>query len=269
MSDHVLRTRVLPTPTFRRGARYVLERNVHVYKSSWIIVFSGFFEPLFYLFAARVGIGRLVGHLKDANGGTIDYASFVAPSLMAASAMNGAVYESTMNIFFKLRYAKTYDAMLSTPLKPIDIALGEIGWSLARGALYAFGFLIVMLATGLLHSPAAILALPAALLIGFAFGAAGMAATSYMTSWQNFDLVNLAVLVLFLFSATFYPLSVYPPALRAVAQISPLYHGVVLIRSFTLGTLGPGLLWHAGFLAAMAAAGLYIASTRLRILLTP
>lgn len=269
MTTEVLKLRITPAPLLGGRARLIIERNVLVYKHVWIIFFSGFFEPLFYLFAARVGIGRLVGDLHDASGRPIQYAAFVAPALMAASAMNGAVYESTMNIYFKLKFAKTYDGMLVTPIEPFDIALGEISWSLIRGAFYAGGFLIVMAATGLLHSPYAVLSLPTALLTGFAFAACGMAATTYMRSWQDFDLVTLFVLVLFLFSATFYPLTVYPPALRALAQISPLYHSVTLIRAFTLGLVSPGLLWHAAFLAAMGVVGLSVASRRLKLLLTP
>ncbi|MEA2487488.1 MAG: lipooligosaccharide transport system permease protein [Actinomycetota bacterium] len=269
MTTTALKLRITPPTLLGGRARLVIERNVMVYKHVWIIFFSGFFEPLFYLFAARVGIGRLVGDLRDASGHKVAYAAFVAPALMAASAMNGAVYESTMNIYFKLKFAKTYDGMLATPIEPFDIALGEIGWSLTRGAFYAIGFLIVMAVSGLLHSPLAILSVPTALLTGFAFAAVGMAATTYMRSWQDFDLVTMFVLVLFLFSATFYPLTVYPPALRIVAQISPLYHSVTLIRAFTLGVVGPDLLWHAGFLMVMGAVGLRVAARRLRLILTP
>jgi lipooligosaccharide transport system permease protein len=269
MSAQGLGLRVLPPSLFGSRARSVLERNLFVYKHIWIVLFSGFFEPLFYLFAARVGLGELVGDVRDGAGGRIGYAEFVAPALLAASAMNGAAYESTMNIFFKLKYGKIYDAMLATPVQPFDIALGEIAWSLARGAIYATGFILVMWVMGLLRSPLALLAFPASLLIGFAFAGAGMAATSFMRSWQDFDLVNLVILVLFLFSATFYPLSVYPPALQFVGQLSPLYHGVVLIRSFTLGTVQPSLLWNALFLAVMGSVGLGISAVRLKKLLTP
>lgn len=245
----------------------MLERNFLVYRHLWVIIFSGFFEPLFYLFAARVGLGELVGDVRSGAGEPISYTEFIAPALLASSAMNGAVYESTMNIFFKLKYAKTYDAMLATPLGPFDIALGEIAWSLLRGAIYATGFLLVMWATGLAKSPWTVMALPAALLIGFAFAAVGMAATSYMKSWQDFDIVNLAVLVLFLFSATFFPVGVYPDGIRFLAQVSPLYHGVSLIRGLTLGTIEPVLLLHAGFLVAMGVAGLMAARARLEKLL--
>lgn len=251
----------------RTRASHVLERNFLTYRHLWVIVVTGFFEPLFYLFAARIGLGELVGDVRDGSGAPISYTEFIAPALLAASAMNGAVYESTMNIFFKLRFAKTYDAMLATPLGPFDIAVGEIAWSLLRGAIYATGFLLVMWVTGLVSSPWAIMALPAALLIGFAFAAVGMAATSYMKSWQSFDMVNLVTLVLFLFSATFFPVSVYPEGIRALTQISPLYHGVSLVRGLTLGLIEPRLLVHASFLLAMGAAGLMVARNRLGKLL--
>ena len=251
----------------RTRAALVLERNFLVYRHLWVIVFTGFFEPLFYLFAAQVGLGELVGDVRDGSGALVSYTEFIAPALLAASAMNGAVYESTMNIFFKLKFAKTYDAMLATPLGPFDIALGEIAWSLLRGAIYATGFLLILWITGLARSPWTVMALPAALLIGFAFAAVGMAATSYMKSWQDFDMVNLAILVLFLFSATFFPISVYPDGIRFVAQLSPLYHGVSLIRGLTLGNIQPGLLVNIAFLTAMGTAGLLIARARLEKLL--
>ena len=130
--------------------------------------------------------------------------------------MNGAITESTFNFFFKLNYNKTFDAILSTPLSAGDIALGELGWALIRGGLYAIGFLVVMVVLGLVVSPWVILAMPAALLIGFAFGAVGMAATSFMKTWQDFDLIQLVVLPMFLFSGTFYPIDAYPEALQIV-----------------------------------------------------
>ena len=270
MSATAVALRVSSVALFwHRRAAYVVERNLLVYRHLWMIIFSGFFEPLFYLFAARIGIGGLVGDVTAGDGAPVDYTTFFAPALLAASAMNGAVYESTLNIFFKLKYAKTYDAMLATPLEPFDLALGEIVWSLMRGAIYATGFLLVMWATGLILSPWGILALPAALLIGFAFAAVGMAATSFMRSWQDFDIVNLVILVLFLFSATFFPLTVYSPPLRFVVQLSPLYHGVELIRALTLGTVHVSLLGHVAFLVVMGWIGLAISRRRLAKLLLP
>ena len=253
--------------TRRPKAWVLLERNFLVHRRIWTLIVSGFFEPLFYLFAARVGLGELVGGVRDGSGDVVDYTAFIAPALLAASAMNGAIYESTFTIFFKLKYAKIYDAMLTTPLRPFDIALGEIAWSLIRGAIYATGFVLIIWVTGLLRSPWAVLALPAALLIGFAFAAVGMAATTYMRSWQDLDAINLVTLVLFLFSATFFPLSVYPEHLQSLAQLSPLYHGVSLIRGLTLGNVDLALVGHALFLVVMGLVGLTIARRRLGTLL--
>ena len=181
--------------------------------------------------------------------------------------MNGAINESTFNFFFKLNYNKTFTAILSTPLSPGDIALGELGWALIRGGLYAVGFLGVMLVLGLFVSPWVLLTLPAALLVGFAFGAVGMAATSFMKTWQDFDLIQLFVLPMFLFSGTFYPIDAYPEALQLFVRLTPLYQGVDLIRSLTVGAISPVLLVHVAYLAIMGIVGLAIASRRIDRLL--
>jgi len=258
--------RITP-PSLLGGAGRMMERNLLVYRRAWMIIFSGFFEPIFYLFSIGIGIGELVGDVAGPAGEPIKYAAFVAPGLLASSAMNGAVYESTFNIFFKLKYGKIYDAVLSTPMQPGSIAIGEITWSLLRGAIYAAGFMVVMIAMGLMPSMWGVLALPAAILIGFAFGACGMAATTFMKSWQDFDMVTLVTLPLFLFSATFYPISVYPPAFQALTRLSPLYHGVELIRSLTLGLIDWSLLAHAVFLIVMGLVGVAVASRRLERML--
>ncbi len=262
-----LTQRIAPPRIGRIRAQFVLERNVLVYRRLWLIVFSGFFEPVFYLFSIGFGFSALVPDVVGPGGELVEYTAFVAPALLAASAMNGAVFESTMNIFWKLKWAKVYDGMLAAPLNVWDIAIGEITWSQIRGGLYAAAFLLVTLAMGLLQSWWAILALPAALLIGVAFGAVGFATTTFMKSWQDFDLVNLVIMPMFLFSATFYPLDVYPPVLQTIAQISPLYHGVEIIRGLTLGVVDMAMLGHIAFLVAMAVIGLGITARRLERLL--
>ncbi|MEA2002208.1 MAG: ABC transporter permease [Actinomycetota bacterium] len=267
MTTGTLNRRITPPALGRIRARYVLERNVLVYRRLWLIVFSGFFEPVFYLFSIGVGISKLVGDVAGPNGELVDYTAYVAPALLAASAMNGAVFESTMNIFYKLKFAKTYDGMLAAPLNVWDIAIGEIGWSQIRGGLYATAFLLVALAMGLLKSWLAIFALPAALLIGIAFGAAGFATTTFLKSWQDFDMITLVTMPLFLFSATFYPLDVYPPVLQTIAQISPLYHGVAIIRALTLGAVDASIFLHIAFLVGMTLVGLTITARRLERLL--
>jgi lipooligosaccharide transport system permease protein len=243
-------------------AARLVERNVLVYRHAWIAFVSGFGEPVLYLFSIGVGLGTLVGRV-----GGSDYPSFVAPAMLAAAAMNGAVFDATFGVFFKLRYTRLYDAVLATPLRPRDVAVGEICWALLRGGIYAAVFLLVMAVAGYVHSAQALLVLPTATLIGFAFAALGMAATTFMTSWQDFEYIALATLPLFLFSATFYPLATYPPAGRLVVQLSPLYSGVALVRGLTLGTTGPTALGHAGYLLALGCLGVVVTSRRLDRLL--
>lgn len=243
-------------------AARLIERNLLVYRHAWLAFLTGFLEPVFYLFSIGVGVGALVGTV-----GGVPYASYVAPAMLAASAMNGAIYDATFAVFFKLRYTKIYDAVLATPMRPIDIATGEVAWALGRGAVYGAAFLGVMAGAGYVHSVWALLALPAATLVGLAFAALAMAATTWMKSWQDFDLVTLATLPLFLFSGTFYPLSAYAGPVRLLVEATPLYHGVALIRALTLGHVGPGLLGHAVYLAGLGALGLAVASRRLGRLL--
>ncbi len=250
-----------------RGSVHLIERHARAYRHAWLVLVSGLCEPLFYLLSIGVGLGELVGQVAGPGGHLVGYTSFVAPALLATSSMNGAVFDSTFNVFFRLKYNKFYDAALATPMGSGDIALGEIGWALIRGGLYAAAFMVVVLAMGLVHSAWAVAALPVALLIGFAFAGAGMAATTFMRSWQHFEFITLATLPMFLFSTTFYPLSVYPRPIQIVVQCTPLYQGVALMRGLTLGVVGPGLLWHVAYLALMGLAGLEVAGRRISRLL--
>jgi lipooligosaccharide transport system permease protein len=251
-----------------RGRRLV-ERNIMHYKRQWTILVSGFFEPLFYLLSIGVGVGKLVGSVVGPDGQPISYRTFVAPALLASSAFNGAMYDSTMNVFFKLKHDRLYDAVLATPMRVRDVAVGEISWALIRGLIYAAAFLVVMAFMGLFESWWSIFALPACTLIGFAFAGCGMAATSFMRTFEDFEFITMSQLILFLFSATFYPLSVYPRPMQIVVECSPLYHGVHLVRSLILGDVGPNLLLDALYLAVMGLVGLRIATRRLSLLLTP
>jgi lipooligosaccharide transport system permease protein len=248
------------------GTGLVVLRNYVIYKSAWKLFLTGFLEPVFYLFSIGIGVGKLIPAF-ELNGQTIPYAEFVAPGMLAASAFNGALLDSTFNVFFKLRYEKLYDQMLATPMTTSDIARGEILWGQLRGASYSVAFLLVMWALGLVHSWWALLALPATLLIGFAFAAVCMALTTYMTSWQDFDKITLAQLPLFLFSGTFFPVTAFDGVLRWVVEVTPLYRGVVLCRELTTGVLS----WESGvsvlYLMVMGLLGLLVVRRRLDALL--
>jgi len=249
-----------------RGRR-LLERDLLVARRVWWVPVSGIAEPVFYLLSIGIGIGKLVGRIPGPHHTTIAYATYVAPALLAAAAMNGAVYESTFNVYFKLKYAKIFDAVLSTPLEAVDVARGEIAYALLRGTFYAAIFVAMMAILGDVTSAWAALALPAAMLISFAFSAVGMAATTYMRSWTDFDLVQLVLLPLFLFSTTFYPLSTYPRWLQLVVECTPLFHGVSMVRALTLGQVGPPVVGHAAYLVVMGLIGTAVASPRVRVLL--
>lgn len=241
-------------------------RNFLAYRRAWWIFATGFLEPVFYLFSIGVGVGALVGDFSF-NGRSVPYAEFVAPGMLAASAMNGSVLDSTFNFFFKLKYNKLFDQMLATPLTTLDIARGELSWSLLRGGTYSAGFLLVMLAMGLVSSWWAVLVVPAALLIGAAFGAVCMALTTWMRSWQDFELVTLATLPMFLFSATFFPVTAYPGAVRWVVEATPLYRGVVLCRELTTGTVTWDSAISVVYLVVMVVIGLLLCRRRLDSLL--
>jgi len=244
----------------------LVTRNYLVYKDAWKLFLTGFLEPVFYLLSIGVGVGKLI-HVFEFNGHVIPYAEFVAPGMLAASAFNGALIDSTYNVFFKLKYDKLYDQMLATPLTTIDIARGEILWGQLRGGTYSAAFLVVMWGLGLLHTWWAVLAFPATLLIGFASSAVSMAATTFMKSWQDFDKITLVQLPLFLFSGTFFPISAFPAPVQWLVECTPLYRGVVLCRELTTGALSWASVVSVVYLVVMGLAGLVVVRRRLDALL--
>jgi len=259
--------RIIPPGMYAHRTHVVLERAFRVYRSAWLLILTGFFEPLFYLFSLGTGLKSLVGTVVGPGGHPITYAAFIAPALLAASAMNGAIYDSTMNVFFKIKYAKLYDSMLATSLGPLDVAMGEIAWALIRGGLYSAGFLVVTLALHLTASAWAVLLLPAALLVAFGFAAVGMAVTSYLKSFQDLEMIQLIVLPMFLFSGTFYSLSVYPSWLQVVVECLPLNHAIELLRDLNAGVFDLAMLGHVVYFAVMAAVGVALTARRLDRLL--
>ena len=252
----------LPSP--RRAIRMV-QRNLLVYKHSWMVIFSGFFEPLFYLLSIGIGIGSMV---SEVNG--ISYTAFVAPGLLASSCMNGAVSDGLFNIFDKLRYRKTYDAVLATPMRVADVAFGEMLWATMRGSIYSVGFLTIVLALGELRGPrillstTAVFALPAAVLLAGSLSAMALCVTSFLRSHEDFDkVVGLIVMPMFLFSGIFFPTSQLPSWLQWIFQLVPLYHGVELLRALTTGAVGPIIWWHVAFLTVCGTLALAVAMRRL------
>jgi lipooligosaccharide transport system permease protein len=260
--------RVLPPLTAIHRPWRLVERNVYAYRRTWYVFLSGFLEPVLFLLSIGVGVGSLVGSIQ-VGGETVSYKEFVAPGLLASAAMNGALLDTTFNFFIKYKYSHTYDAIVATPVGAGDIATGEITWALLRGAIYSSAFLLTMLLFGLVPSWWALLAVPAAVLIGFTFAAIGLACTTFMRSWVDFDYVNVALVPLFLFSATFFPITEYGAALQALIRVTPLYQGVVLVRGLVLGQVEWFMLVHVVYLAVVGIVGLRVASRRIVRLLQP
>lgn len=252
--------RLVP-PTRTRISR-VVERNVLAYRAMWPLLAAGLLEPVLFLGSIGLGVGALVDGVPGPGGRTLTYAAFVAPGLLAASAMMGAVMDTTFTVFVKLKYLRTYDAMLSTPLGVSDVALGELAWGVLRGTLHATAFAVTMAALGLVPSPWGVLAVPVTVVVGAAFAGLGLAAATVLRSWIDFDLVNLAVVPMFLFSGTFFPVSEYPGPVAAVARLSPLHMGTDVIRHLVVGELRWVMAAQVLALVALAVGGATVAVRR-------
>ncbi|RLK11975.1 lipooligosaccharide transport system permease protein [Micromonospora sp. M71_S20] len=260
--------RLVAVSAASRRSVSVAERNVAALKAVyWLLLVSGFVEPLLYLLSIGVGVGTLVGDLTLAGGEVVSYAAFVAPAMLASSAMSGALSETTFNFFGKMKQMKLYDGVIATPVQPFEIAVGELLWAMLRGSAYSAAFLVVMVAMDLTTAARALVAFPAAVLVGFAFGALGMAITTFMRSWHDFDLMSAAQFTLFLFSGTFVPAESYPAALRWAVEVTPLYRAVHLIRGVSVGAAGWEWVLDVLYLFAAMVLGLLVASRRMGRLL--
>ncbi len=263
----LLPTRLIPPSRGLRG-RLLLEANMRRYVRHWLLLVTGFLEPLLFLLSIGVGLGGLIGDVH-VDGMAVPYAAFVAPGLLATSAMNGAMIDSVFNLFFKLKITHSYDAILATPLSTTDVVVGEVGWAIARGTLYAATFIVVMVALGDASSWMVIGCLPACMLLSGSLAAIGAAATSYMRTWQDFDLVTLVQMPMFLFAGVFFPIAAYPTWLRTIVVLTPLYQGVALCRGLSLGHLAPSMLLNVVYLIVLGALGMAVAIRRLTVLLVP
>jgi len=251
-----------------RGAGVVERNYLAERRRRGLMVLSGVLEPLLYLLSIGYGVGALIGRIPLPHGGTATYAEFVAPAMLAVSAMQGAVAETVFNFFVKMKYARLYDGILATPVRPWEVAFGELVWAMLRGLFYSAIFLTFMVGMGVTSWWRALLAWPASLLVGLVFGGIGMAASTVMRSWQDFDLVITVQMALFMFSATFVPLTRFPASVRWLAELSPLTHGVVLLRGITLGGETPlAMVTAAGFMLLVTVVSFLVAARRMTSLL--
>jgi lipooligosaccharide transport system permease protein len=261
-------TRALPGGS-SSAAWHIIERNALAWRGLPLLFISNMVEPAFFLLSIGVGLGAMVGDVALPSGTLVSFKVFVGAGMLASSAMFGPVMDTTFGFFVKLKYGRLFDGVLATPMTPIDVARGEVGWAVVRGAIYAACFLATMVLFRLVGSWWALLTVPAAALIGYAFGSAGLAASTFMRSFVDFDWVNIALLPLFLFSTIFFPLSRYPEAVQWIVQITPLYQGVVIQRSLVIGELSPWLILPVTYLAVMGTVSLRLASRRMAAMLQP
>jgi lipooligosaccharide transport system permease protein len=254
----------LNIPSPRRASRMV-QRSLLIYKHGWLVIVTGFFEPLFYLLSLGIGLGTMVPDI-----GGVNYSAFVAPGLLASSCMNGAITDGFFNIFFKLHFQKTYDGILATPMRVPDIAFGEMLWAVTRGSLYAASFLVVLLVLGQTTGPSMLLsrwawlAFPGAVLVCVSFSSITLCLTSFVKKIQDFDIVTgLFIMPMFLFSGIFVPITQFPKQVQWIVQAAPLYHGTAMLRQLTTGAVGPEIFIHIGYLLAVGAAAFTLAMLRL------
>jgi lipooligosaccharide transport system permease protein len=247
----------------------MVERNLMIYRHTWAILLAEILEPLLYLASFGLGVGMLIGKISGVDGMSVTYPEFVAPALLATAAMNGAMNETTFSMFGKLTTDRTYESILTTPMTVRSVALGEVGWALLRGTMVAAAYLAVVSAVGLVRSPWALLVIPGAVAIGFAFASVGLLVVTWLRNWQDFQLIQLAMLPMFLFATTFYPLDVYPRAIQRVVVWLPLYQSIQLARGPFLGSVTVSLLGNVAYLIVLGAVALAFAIKRLTTTLRP
>ena len=238
----------------------VVQRNWVVMRRYWrSSLFFSFLNPVLYLGAMGLGIGVLIASRSPGAFGEGGYLGFFSTGMLAAGTMQTAVFESSWPIMSKITWQRNYEAMLATPLRVSNLFFGELTWLLVRLCTVAVPFFLVMLAFRIPRQPLTFLALPAALLTGLGFGAAMMGYAGVIKNSNQFSTVfRFVITPLFLFSGTFFPLDRMPSWIRTVANVTPLYHGIELVRGFTLYGISPGeVAWHVGYLIAFLGTGTF------------
>ena len=250
----------------------LVQRNAVVYRRIWRgSIFVSFLQPILFLAAMGLGLGSLVDRGDSSLLEGVTFLQFLAPGLLAATCMQTASFESAFPITGKMTWHRNYDAITATPMGIGDVILGELGWMAARLSMVASAFMIVLAGFHVPRSPLALLAIPAAVLTGLAFSAPIMAFAATRKSGANFNgLFRFVITPLFLFSGVFFPISRLPLRLRMIAWLTPLFHGVELVRGLTLDRLqSPGWIVHVAYLVAMMLVGTLLSMRTFRRKLRP
>ncbi len=249
-----------------RHAGSVWRRNASMYRRNWkLTILPNFFEPVFYLTPIGIGLGAYITEM-----GGMSYIEFLAPGLLAVSAMHGASFEVTYNIYVRLSFEKAYDAMLTTPVDTDDILVGETLWALSRSGLYGGSFFVVAALFGLVPLPLGLLGILVVPLTGLLFSAIGLAFTLRVPSIDMFSFYfTLFLTPLFLFSGVFFPLEErLTGTWLVVAEILPLLHPVRLARAAFMGEFTWLALWDLAYILLVSALLLIWARRTIRRRLT-
>src|ERR1700737_250050 len=248
------------------GALRVLEHHLAVYRRTWKgSVFMSFVSPVLFLAAMGLGLGSLIsrGPVRTVDG--VSYLVFIAPGLLAASAMQSAYVETTYPIMARIQWERTYEGMLATPIAVLDVLAGEFGWLAFRLALGSCAFFLVMLLFGTIHSMLALLAIVAAVLTGLAFAAPILAWTATRRTDSSFALIGRFLITpLFLLGGVFFPIHQLPQLVQGIAWLTPLAHGVTLARSLSVGVLPSSAGIHLAVLLLYTSAGIVAARITLQ-----
>jgi lipooligosaccharide transport system permease protein len=230
------------------------------YRRSWrATIVSSFLNPVLYITALGVGLGTLVN--RGGSGLGVPYAQYVAPGMLAVVAMQIGTFESAWPVMAAIRWTRVYHAMVATPLRIRDVILGQQMYVATRVGLAAAIYLAVLATFGTVRSPYAVLAWPVAILLGVSFSAPVCAFTGWIERDEGYNaLFRFGITPLFLFSGTFFPIERLPEAVRWIAYVTPLWHGVDLMRHLTLGTpeLWPSVM-HIAVMLAWFLTGLWLA----------
>jgi lipooligosaccharide transport system permease protein len=248
------------------GARAFCAQRLTAYRHFWrSSLISSVLEPVLFLAAMGLTLGVLVDRGPGLPGG-LAYLSFLAPGLLAAAAMMTGTLESTYAVMGGIKWNKTYEAVLATPVGTRDLVAGHLLFVAFRVCTSAALFLAVLVLFGAADSALVLLALPAALLTGMAFAAPITAMAGRLENDSGFAALQRFLIVpMFLFSGTFFPVSQLPAFFEGLAHVTPLWHGVALSRGLALGTLdGGAALLHVGYLLLWFVVGVWLATRSFR-----
>jgi lipooligosaccharide transport system permease protein len=240
------------------GALRVLEHNLIIYRRTWKgSVFMSFISPILFLAAMGFGLGGLIsrGPVRTVDG--LSYLVFLAPGLLVATAMQSGFVETTFPIMARIQWERTYEGMLATPLRILDVLAGEFGWLALRLGLGSVAFFLVMVLFGTVHSVLGLVAVLVAVLTGLAFAAPILAWTATRRTTESFPLIGRFLITpLFLLGGVFFPIHQLPQVVQGIAWLTPLAHGVALARSLSVGVLAPSAAIHLAVLLTYAAVGI-------------